>query len=122
MFERDPKLTRLAKYSILLSIKETYLFARNWLGLFLHPLKTIRSLFRERDYSQIILIFATPIYIFVGGLFSIWFARRFFQIQPGNWGFKTKAGIGGISILSFIIFIYLGFWLLKVIKINKKEF
>ncbi|PIP52737.1 hypothetical protein COX08_04810 [Candidatus Beckwithbacteria bacterium CG23_combo_of_CG06-09_8_20_14_all_34_8] len=110
----------MAKYSILLSIKESYLFTRNSLGLIFHPYKTIRSLIRERDYSQILLLISLPAYVLAGGLGVIWFGRRLIHAPYGVWGFYTKVGVLGTFTFSFAIFCYLGFWVWQVWKIKNK--
>ena len=121
IFTSQATSTRIVKYSILLSIKESYLFARNWLGLVSHPFQTVRAMFREQDFSQIILIFGFPAYVFAGGLATIWLGRRLIDAPPGQWGFLTKVSISLVLLLSFFSFLYLGFWLWQVIKIKKSK-
>jgi len=118
-FTKDPIYKKLAKYSILLSIKESYLFVRNSLGLIFHPYKTIRSLLRERDYSQILFLIALPAYIMAGGLGIIWFGRRLINAPKGVWGLYTKGGVFGTFLLSAMVFGYLGFWVWQVWKLKK---
>jgi hypothetical protein len=110
---------RLIKYSLVISIKESYLFVRNWLGLFFHPFKTVRAMFREKDYSQILLIFSFPLYIFAGGLAFIWFGRWLIKAPAGEWGLMTKGSVGLVLAVSGISFSYLGFWLWQVLKPRK---
>jgi hypothetical protein len=119
LFEKDPKYKKLIKYSILLSIKESYLLARNFWGMGQHPFKTVRALIRERDYSQIFLVLAFPAYVLLGGFFLIWFARRLFGVTPWDWGLKTKGGISLVVLISLTSFLYLFFWFYKVWKVRK---
>jgi hypothetical protein len=120
LFTKDPTYKRLAKYSILLSIKESYLFTRNSLGLIFHPFKTLYGLFREQDFSQIALILGFPAYVFFGGLMLIWLGRRLIHAPIGVYGFFTKGGILGIFLISSFIFFYLGFWLYRIWKVKTR--
>ncbi|MFC1711023.1 hypothetical protein ACFLZ1_00395 [Patescibacteria group bacterium] len=106
-------LSKIGKYSILLSIKESYLLSKNLLGLIVHPFKTIRSILRERDYSQVALIFGLPFYIFITGFVFI-FGARFLISAPTQWGILAKALVFLVSLTSLLIFIYLVYWLFKV--------
>jgi len=121
LFPTDPFYKRIAKYSILLSIKESYLFVRNWLGMVFHPFKTLRALFREQDFSQIILVLGFPLYWFVGGLGLIWFGRRLINAPPGQWGLLTKGSVSVVLLISTVTFAYLGFWLWQVWKVKKQK-
>jgi hypothetical protein len=109
----------VAKYSILLSIKEGYLFVRNWLGMVLHPFKTLRALFREQDFSQIFLVLGFPLYALFGGLGVIWLGRRLVKAVPGQWGVLTKGSVTVLFILVLIVFVYLAFWLYQIWKLKK---
>jgi uncharacterized membrane protein YpjA len=119
LFENDPAYKRLAKYSVLLTIKESYLFIRNWLGMIFHPFKTLRSLLRERDYSQILLVIGFPLHIFIGGLGLIWFSRRLIKATPGQWWILTQSSVAAIFFTTTITFFYLAFWLYKIWKLKK---
>ncbi len=116
MFDSDSLPKKFIKYSIILFFKEGYLFIKNWFGLMQHPFKTIRSLIREKDYSQIFLVFGLPVYFLFIGLFVIWTARRIVGATPGIWGIPTKSGIIFLFFIFFILFTYLSFWIIKVFK------
>jgi len=116
------KLTqKILKYSILLSIKESYLFLRNLFGLYKHPFKTLRAVFREEDASQFLLIFGLPIFIITAGLGLIWASRRLINAPKGEWGILTYGGVFSVFILSFMLLLYLGFWFYKVYKTGQKS-
>ena len=121
MFEKDSLPKRVAKYSLVLSIKESYLLTKNWLGMYFHPFKTIRALIREKDYSQLLLVSTFPIYILLFGLFSIWFARRIVGITPGSWGAPTKLGVIVLLLTTSYLLLYLGYWIVQVIKTQKQH-
>jgi hypothetical protein len=121
LYEDNHKLKRIAKYSILLSIKESYLYLRNSLGLVFHPFKTLRALFREKDFSQIFLILATPLILVFFGVGSVWLGRRLVQAPQGDWGFKTKAGLLFTALSASAITAYLIYWLIPVIKVHWKK-
>ena len=120
MFNSDPLPKRFLKYSILLTIKESYLFIRNTLGLMLHPFKTLRSLFREQDFSQIVLVISFPIISLIIGLGTIWAARRLVGATPGDWRLLTKSGVSLTFLISCFLFFYLGYWLFQLWKIKRK--
>ena len=111
----------ILKYGILLSLKEGYLFFRNLLGLTQHPFKTFRAMFREQDWSQVLLVLSLPAYALIGGLGIIWLGRKLIQAPKGDWGILTKSGVSLVLAFSLLIFIYLGFWLWQVRKVNSKR-
>jgi hypothetical protein len=114
------KLTsKILKYGTLLTLKESYLFVRNFLGLTQHPFKTLRAMFREEDRSQLLLIIGLPIYFLVGGVGLVWFGRRLIAAPPGVWGFWTKSGLMVTFFASLGIFLYVGYWLWRVWRIRK---
>ncbi len=67
-----------------------------------------------------LLVFGMPLYLFIGGLGLIWFARRLVQAPPGVWGFYTKGGVLGIFAITAFLFFYIGFWLGQVWKVRRK--
>ena len=112
-------LKKLGKYSILLGIKESYLFSRNLLGLIFHPFKTLRAIQREKDYSQAFLIFGLPFYTFVFGVVFI-VSARFLIHAPKDWGWIAKSLLALLALLALLIFIYLGYWAIKVRNLKFK--
>jgi hypothetical protein len=76
---------RIAKLGLLLSIKESYLFVRNSLGLIYHPFKTLLVMFRQKDRSQELLILAWPAYFLFLGVSLTWAGRRLLATSP-EWG------------------------------------
>jgi hypothetical protein len=106
-------IKKIGKYSLLLSVKESYLFIKNLLGLIYHPFKTLRQILREQDLSQAALIFGLPVYTFVAGVIFIFIARFLIQAPP-EWGILLKLSLFLIFLTSFLIFIYLLYWLLKL--------
>jgi hypothetical protein len=110
---------RVVKYSILLTIKESYLFVRNWIGLVCHPFRTLYGLFREQDFSQIFLIIGFPLYVLIGGLGIIWVGRRLIDATPGQWGILTKGSVSLVALVAMASFLYLGFWLWQIWKVRK---
>lgn len=91
---------KLAKIGILLTIKESYLLAKNTYGLGAHPFKTLRALAREKDRSQQLLFLILPGIILLSGLGMIWLEKQLSALI--------------LVTLSLIIFIYLVFWQTKV--------
>jgi hypothetical protein len=114
------KITRATKIGLLITLREGYLFCRNFLGLFLHPFKTIFVIFSQNDLSQATLIFGLPIYLFVFGFLFIKASRYILGLPSHPWGDVAK--IAGIFLLfiTFVLGSYLFFWFIKVLKSRKK--
>ncbi|HUV47318.1 MAG TPA: hypothetical protein VMW29_04235 [Candidatus Bathyarchaeia archaeon] len=106
-------MKKTGKYSVLLGIKESYLLSRNLYGLLNHPFKTIRAIFREKDYSQLLLLFGLPFYTFIAGIVFI-ISARFLINAPAQWGVLANSLLFFICSFSFVVFIYLSYWLIKI--------
>ena len=102
------------QYGILLTLKESYLFCRNLFGLWEHPFKTFRTMLREQDRSQMLLILGIPSYLLIGGLGLIWVGRCLIDAPKGQWGIFTKSGILMAAMMALLTFIYIAFWLWQV--------
>ena len=97
-------------------IKESYLTARNFLGLIFHPFKTIRVMEREKDPLQILLIFGLPFYVWVFGIIGV-IAGRFLIGAPFlSFGLLAKISFLLVSFIAGAIFSYLIFWLALYLK------
>jgi len=83
------------------------------LGLIFHPFKTLRAIQREKDYSQAFLIFGLPFYTFLTGFVFIISARFLIQ-APTTWGWAAKSLLFLLCLASLTLFIYLGYWFIKV--------
>ena len=93
-------IKKIAKLGLLLSLKESYLFVRNSLCLAWHPFKTLAVMSREKDRSQQLLFLVLPGVILLFGLGMIWLERKWSSVI--------------LLTLSFILFIYLIFWQMRV--------
>lgn len=103
------KVVHIARLGLLLSIKESYLFVKNSLGLVEHPFKTLAVLNREKDRSQQLLIIFWPVYILILGTGLTWLGRRLLATEP-EWGVGAKL-VFGMGILGFIAMGgYLSYW------------
>jgi hypothetical protein len=89
------------------------------LGLKLHPFKTLRAMFREKDRSQQLLVLGLPGYVFVGGLMVIGVARVLIG-APKQWGWLAKLGAGGVTGLALFLAGYLLIWLLRIWQVRKR--
>ena len=94
------QVKKFAKLGLLLSIKESYLFVRNSLGLAWHPFKTLAVLSREKDRSQQLLFLVLPEAILFLGLGMAWLERKWSAVI--------------LLTLSLILFLYLVFWQTRV--------
>jgi len=91
---------------------------RNIYGLYVHPFKTLKTIFREKDYSQLVLLFSLPFYLLLAGTVLIIFLRFLIQ-APSAWGIWAKASLFLVFSFSFFAFMYLGYWLFKIKKTAK---
>ena len=94
------QVKRIARLGLLLSIKESYLFVRNSLGLAWHPFKTLAVMGREKDRSQQLLFLVLPGVILLFGLGMVWLERKWSAVI--------------LLTLSLILYIYLIFWQVRV--------
>ncbi|MCX6817065.1 MAG: hypothetical protein NTZ93_04310 [Candidatus Beckwithbacteria bacterium] len=104
---------KLAKTGLLLTIKESYLLAKNTYGLGVHPYKTLKSISREKDRSQELLILGWPIYVLILGAGVVWTGRRLLATsEEWGWGAKSMGII--FLLLSIFLGVYLMFWGMRV--------
>lgn len=102
-------LKKIAKYGLLLTLKEGYLFTRNSLGLIWHPFKTLAVINRQKDRSQQLLILAWPMYVLFLGTAFTWIGRRLLATSP-DWGIGAKL-VFSLGIFGFMaVGVYLGYW------------
>ena len=106
-------IKKIAKLGLLLSLKESYLFVRNSLGLIWHPFKTLAVLSREKDRSQQLLILGWPVYVLFLGTGFTWFGRRLLATSP-EWGMGAKL-VFSLGIFGFMAGgVYLGYWWVRL--------
>ena len=104
---------RIAKLGLLLSIKESYLFVRNSLGLVWHPFKTWAVMSREKDRSQQLLILGWPMYVLLAATGITWLGRRLVSTTV-EWGIGAKL-VFSIGIFGFMaVGVYLGYWWVRL--------
>lgn len=106
-------MKKISKVGLLLSVKESYLFSKNSLGLVLHPFKTLRSLQREKDRSQQLLIVGWPVYVWMVGLLGVYVGRRMLGTSV-EWGLPAKFSFVGVVGMTLLVGGYLGYWMVKV--------
>ncbi|PIP88450.1 hypothetical protein COW80_00315 [Candidatus Beckwithbacteria bacterium CG22_combo_CG10-13_8_21_14_all_01_47_9] len=107
------QVKKIARLGLLLSLKESYLFVRNSLGLAWHPFKTLAVLSREKDRSQQLLILGWPAYVlFLATLFT-WAGRRLLATTPA-WGMGAKL-MFSLGILGFMaVGSYISYWWMRL--------
>ena len=106
---------RLQKYILLTFLKEGYLFFSNLYGLIVHPGLTVNKIKRQKDYSQGILIFGLPIYLWLGWVFILLVSRIFF-FQRLQFGFYAKLSFLLSSLFVSLIFSYLAYWVFRMTR------
>ena len=112
---------KIIKLSVLIGIKEAYLLGRNLLGLVYHPFLTLRTIKKERDFSQAILITASilsPLIVALTLTIAVYLASSFLFPLPIQ--LKQALILLDLIILliSVAIVIYLFYWSFQVIKKN----
>lgn len=110
-------IRKIGKFSLLLSIKESYLFLRNTLGLTVHPYKTLRELKREKDRSQQLLVIGWPGYVLMLGLLGVWLGRRTMATTV-EWGMAARVSFLGVVLMTILVGVYLGYWTMKVWRVR----
>ena len=112
---------RIIKLSVLIGIKEAYLLGRNLLGLAYHPFLTLRTIKKERDFSQTILItisILSPLIVALTLTIAVYLISSFLFPLPIQ--LKQALILLDLIILliSVAIVIYLFYWSFQVIKKN----
>ena len=103
---------RLRKLILLTSVKEIYLFFANIYGLIVHPQQTVNKIKRQKDYSQGILVFGLPVYLWLGWIVFLLFSRLFI-FQAFHFGFWAKVSLLGASGGCGVLFLYLTYWVFR---------
>lgn len=95
---------------ILIAVKETYLFLVHLYGLVVHPFKTTFRILRKPDWSQTILVFGLPIYLWLIGAF---FFLPVFFVFRNHYDARILLLLLFYLFTLFLFFIglYLFFWL-----------
>lgn len=114
------KIQNLTKFGILVGVKESYLFARNLLGLYEHPFLTTKRIVDQRDLSQGILIFGLPAYLWFGWVLVLLISRVFI-FQRLQFGFWAKVSFLASSLFTFSVFLFFAYWVFEVFKKGRRE-
>jgi len=105
-------LKKLGKLGVLIGIRQGYKLSRNCYELFYEPEITIRKLIDDFDKSQIFLLLIMaliPLFLYLI-LRVIWDL-----IKYGNIVAVFETGLNFILFIEALIFIYLGYFLVKVL-------
>jgi len=105
----------------LLALRESYFFCRNSLGLWFHPFKTVRVIYRQKDISQGLLILGIPLYLFLTGFVFIKGSRFLIGAPSTPWGPLARLLGVLLLLLTFFLTTYLFYWFWKVLKIGNKQ-
>jgi len=111
---------KIFKITTLLGIREGYLLTKNLYGIIEHPNLTLSRIFKQRDYSQGLLIFGLPIGLWLGWIFVL-LVSRIFIFGRLQFGFLAKASFLTSSLFVFISFLMLGYWTFKVLGKRKEK-
>lgn len=107
------RIDKIGKLFFLITVRQGWKLGRNLYLLIREPDQTIRSLWKDKDKSQIFLltvVFLAPIWGY--------FALRI-SFDELKYGF-IKPGYGGIFAgaigMEIVIFLFLGYWIYRVRK------
>jgi hypothetical protein len=115
------KIKKITRIGLLISLREGYLFCRNLLGLIFHPFKTIKIIYKEKDFSQAALVFGLPFYLLIFGYFSLRATRFLIGAPKSPWGLAAKAAGLFLIIITLISGLYLFYWGWKVINLKSQN-
>jgi len=105
------RINNLLKLSLLIGVRQGYKLSRNCYELFYEPEITIRELVDDCDKSQIFLIFLTaltPLFLYL--IFRVILDL----VKFGNIAAIYGTGLNFVLFLQSLIFIYFGYFILKV--------
>jgi len=88
-------------------------------GLIVHPGLTVNKIKKQKDYSQGILIFGLPIYLWLGWVVVLLFSRVFF-FQRLQFGFYAKLSFLLSSLACAVVISYLVYWIYRIVKREQK--
>jgi len=106
---------KIFKLTVLLAIREVYLFFRNLYGLVCHPFLTVKRIEKEKDLSQGILIFGLPGYFWLGAIIFLAILRFLIGIR-GSLGWIALTSLFSVTSFSGLFFLYLLYWLFLTFK------
>ena len=112
----EKRLKKLWKLGILIGIRQLYLLGRNWYLLATQPYLTIKQIKDSEDKSQIFLILLSAVTPVIAYLLAriIWDLLKYQRLLM-----LTGNAFLGMGLIQSMIFIYLGYWVLMVIKKDK---
>lgn len=108
-------LKKILKLTVLLAIREVYLFFRNLYGLICHPFLTVKRIEKKKDLSQGLLLFGLPGYFWLGAIFVLAILRFLIGIR-GSLGWIAWSSLFSVTSFSGLLFLYLLYWLFKTFK------
>jgi hypothetical protein len=109
------KAKKVIKLGILVGVKESYLFLRNVYGLYAHPFLTTRRIMDEKDFSQAILLFGLPAYLWLAWVFVL-LVSRFFIFGRLQFGILARTSFLLVSFSISLFSLFLGYWASRVLR------
>ncbi|HUV71755.1 MAG TPA: hypothetical protein VMW25_01985 [Clostridia bacterium] len=107
------KAKKLVKFGVLVGIKESYLFLRNLYGIYSHPFLTTKRIMEKPDWSQAVLVFGLPLYLWLTWALVL-LVSRIFIFGRLQFGILAKSSFLFVSFLASFFCLFLGYWLFKV--------
>ena len=109
----EKRINHLWKLTALIGIRQGYKLGRNIYELFYQPEITIKELIDDFDKSQMVLLIATALI----PLFAYLIFRVVWDlIKYGNMAALFGNGLNFVLFLEALIFVYLGYFVVKVLR------
>jgi len=110
------RLKKLSKLGILIGTRQFYFLGRNWYLLSYQPYLTLKDIYEKRDKSQMVLMAITaltPAIVYILARI-IWDLVKYQRLLLVTGRVFVAAGV-----IQTIVLLYLGYWILMVIKNDK---
>jgi len=109
---------KILKLTLLLLVRESYLYFRNLYGLICHPFLTIRKVEKDQDFSQGILLFGLPAYFWLVLILFLAVLRFLIGIR-GDLGWIAYTSFTSITLLCGFLFLYVFYWFWLTLPNNR---
>ncbi len=107
------RIKNIFKLTVLIVARQIWKLLCNLYHLITEPILTIKTLIKERDKSQIFLI----IMVIISPIAAYFLARIIWDYYRYGLVVRDVGMFFGLSLaLEILIFSYLGFWIVKVIR------
>ena len=107
------RLKKLSKLGVLIGARQLYLLGRNWYWLTYQPYLTLKTIYKEKDKSQTLLMTLTaltPAMVYVVARI-IWDLVNYHRLL-----LMTGRVFVAVGVIQMTVLLYLGYWILQVLR------